>query len=406
MSTRVTVVGIGADGWGGLNAGSRELVEAADVVLGGERHLAMLPAREGQVREAWPAPLREGLPALLARFADQRVVAIASGDPLVSGIATTLVDLLGKDAVEVVPALSSVALARARMRWSAESTEVVTLVGRDPHLVARSLAPGLRLLVLSSVGSTPAEVAGLLTTAGYGASPMTVLADLGSESESRTDGVAAAWGEQKAPDLNVVAVELASSGATALGFTAGLPEDAFDHDGQITKRDVRASALARLAPLPGQLLWDVGAGAGSVAIEWLRAHPTCRAVAVEAREDRAGRIAGNAAKLGVPALEVVTGHAPEALEGLEPPHAIFIGGGATEDGVLEACWAALQPGGRLVVHGVTLETEAVLAVEYAQRGGELTRLHVEHAAPIGSFTGWTPARAITQWAVTKPEVPA
>lgn len=403
MSTQVTVVGIGADGWAGLAPAGRELVEAAEVVLGGERHLSMLPGQDGQVREAWPSPLRDGLPALLARFEGRSVVALASGDPLVSGIATTLVELLGKDAVEVVPALSSVALARARMRWSAESTEVVTLVGRNPHLVARSLAPGLRLLVLSSDGSTPAEVAGLLTAAGYGGSPMAVLADLGSETESRTDGVAASWGDQSAPELNVIAVELVSSGATALGFTAGLPETAFDHDGQITKRDVRASALARLAPLPGQLLWDVGAGAGSVAIEWMRAHPTCRAIAIEAREDRAARITGNAGSLGVPALEVVTGHAPEALDGLEAPHAIFVGGGATEEGLLDACWSALRPGGRLVVHGVTLETEAVLAVSYAEQGGELTRLHVEHAAPIGSFTGWSPSRAITQWAVTKGE---
>jgi precorrin-6Y C5,15-methyltransferase (decarboxylating) len=380
MGTQVTVVGIGADGWSGLAAAGREQVERAAVVLGGERHLSMLPDRDGQVREAWPSPLRDGLPALLARFEGRTVVALASGDPLVSGIATTLVELLGRDAVEVVPALSSVALARARMRWSAESTEVVTLVGRDPHLVARSLAPGLRLLVLSSGGSTPAEVAALLTAAGYGASPMSVLADLGSD---------------------VVAVELVSSGATALGYTAGLPEDAFDHDGQITKRDVRASALARLSPLPNQLLWDVGAGAGSVAIEWMRAHPTCRAVAVEAREDRAARITANAATLGVPALDVVTGHAPEVLEGLEAPHAVFVGGGATEEGLLAACWSALRAGGRLVVHGVTLETEAILARQYAELGGELTRLHVEHAAPIGTFTGWTPSRAITQWSVTK-----
>lgn len=400
MSTRVTVVGIGADGWAGLSDAAKAIVEAADVVLGGKRHLTMLPAAD-QVREPWPSPLLEGLPALLEKRDGQKVVALASGDPLVSGIATTLVELLGDDAVDVVPALSSVTLARARMRWSAESTEVVTLVGRDPHLVARSLAPGLRLLVLSSDGSTPAEVAGLLTAAGYGASPMAVLADLGSETESRTDGVAASWGDKPSPALNVIAVELENSGAKALGFTAGLPESAFDHDGQITKRDVRASALARLTPLPAQLLWDVGAGAGSVAIEWLRAHPTCRAIAIEAREDRATRISRNASTLGVPTLDVRTGHAPEALVDLEAPDAIFVGGGATEDGVLDACWAALRPGGRLVVHGVTLETEAVLAVRYSQLGGELTRLHVEHAAPIGSFTGWTPARAITQWAVTK-----
>lgn len=397
----MTVVGIGADGWAGLSDSARELIDGAAVVLGGERHLAMMPEELDQIREAWPSPLVEGLPPLLARFDGYDVVALASGDPLVSGIATTLVDLLGKDAVTVVPALSSVALARARMRWSAESTEVVTLVGRDPHLVARSLAPGLRLLVLSSDGSTPAEVAALLTVAGYGASAMSVLADLGSVSESRTDGVAAAWGDRESSALNVVAVELASSGARPLGFVAGLPEDAFEHDGQITKRDVRASALARLAPLPGQMLWDVGAGAGSVGIEWLRAHPTCRAIAIEAREDRAQRVSRNASTLGVPALTVVTGHAPAAFDGLESPHAIFVGGGATEDGLIDACWEALLPGGRLVIHGVTLETEALLAQRYASLGGELTRLHVEHAAPIGTFTGWTPARAITQWSVTK-----
>ena len=397
----MTVVGIGADGWAGLNDAARALIEAAPVVLGGERHLTMLPEVPDQVRESWPSPLVEGLPALMARFEGQDVVAIASGDPLVSGVATTLVDLLGRDAVTVVPTLSSVALARARMRWSAESTEVVTLVGRDPHLVARSLAPGLRLLVLSSDGSTPGEVAALLTAAGYGASPMSVLSDLGSASESRVDSLAATWGEEPSPALNVIAVELQSSGARPLGFVAGLPDDAFEHDGQITKRDVRASALARLAPVPGQLLWDVGAGAGSVGIEWLRAHPTCRAIAIEAREERAERVARNAATLGVPALAVVTGKAPDVLQGLEAPHAIFIGGGATEDGLVDACWDALRPGGRLVIHGVTLETEALLAHRYAALGGELTRLHVEHAAPIGTFTGWTPARAIMQWAVTK-----
>lgn len=397
----MTVVGIGADGWAGLTDSARALVDGAAVVLGGERHLAMLPDVPDQMRETWPSPLAEELPELMRKFDGYEVVALASGDPLVSGIATTLVDLLGRDAVTVVPALSSVALARARMRWSAESTEVVTLVGRDPHLVARSLAPGLHLLVLSSDGTTPGEVARLLTAAGYGASPMTVLADLGSAAESRLDGLAASWPDELLPPLNVIAVELVSSGARPLGFVAGLPDDAFEHDGQITKRDLRASALARLAPMPGQLLWDVGAGAGSVGIEWLRAHPTCRAVAIEPRDERAARIARNAAVLGVPVLQVVTGEAPAALEGLDRPNAVFVGGGATASGLLDACWDALLPGGRLVVHGVTLETEAILAQRYATLGGELTRLHVEHAAPIGTFTGWTPARAVMQWTVTK-----
>ena len=398
---RITVVGIGADGLDGLSAQVRGVIDSAEVVLGGRRHLAMLPPSDTQERGVWPSPLREGLPDLLAQHQGRTIVALASGDPLVSGIGTTLVELLGDEAVEIVPAVSSVALARARMRWSAESTKVVTLVGRDPHLVARSLAPGLRLIVLSSDGSTPAEVARLLTSAGYGASPMTVLSDLGSSQEDRVSGVAATWGDAPAPALNVVAVELVAPATPMHGLLAGLPDEAFEHDGQLTKRDLRASALARLAPLPGELLWDVGAGAGSVGIEWMRAHPTTRTIAIEERSDRAERIRGNAARLGVPGLDVVVGQAPRALIGLDRPDAIFVGGGATEPGLLEQCWAMLGVGGRLVVHGVTLQTETILAQWHHQHGGELTRLHVEHAAPIGSFTGWTPSRTITQWAATK-----
>ncbi len=392
----ITVVGIGAEGWVGLDASIQARVLSADSVVGGERHLAMLPPAD-QVREPWPSPLRAQLPEFLQSFTGD-VVALASGDPLVSGIGTTLIDVLGADQVAIIPAVSSVALARARMKWPAEATEVISLVGRDPHTVLRGLAPGHRLLVLSGDGSTPAKVAQLLVDAGYGASALTILSDLGSDEEKREDATAATW-QGEAPALNVIAI--ACEGPTLAGWTAGLPDDTFVHDGQITKRDVRASALARLAPQPGQLLWDVGAGAASIAIEWMRAHPTCRSIAIEAREDRAKRSADNAAKLGVPGLTVVNGHAPEALDGLEPPHAVFIGGGATEPGVLEACWDALQEGGRLVVHGVTLETESVLARWYAEHGGELTRLHVEHAAPIGTFTGWKPARAITQLSLVK-----
>ncbi|MEO6473088.1 MAG: precorrin-6y C5,15-methyltransferase (decarboxylating) subunit CbiE [Aeromicrobium sp.] len=397
----VTVVGIGADGWAGLDASTQAVVLDADVVVGGERHLAMLPAG-GARRVTWPSPLRVQLEGFLDGLGGV-VVALASGDPLVSGIGTTLIDVLGADNVEIIPAISSVALARARMKWPAETSEVVSLVGRDPHTVLRGLAPGHRLLVLSGDGSTPGKVAQLLIDAGYGASALTVLSDLGTAAEHREHSTAAEWNQEAKP-LNVIAIECAGS-AAPLGWTAGLPDEAFDNDGQITKRDIRASALARLAPQPGQLLWDVGAGAASIAIEWMRAHPTCRAIAIEAREDRAKRSADNAAKLGVPAMRVVNGHAPEALDGLDSPHAIFIGGGATEPGVLEACWSALREGGRLVVHGVTLETESVLARWYAEhgghQGGELTRLHVEHAAPIGTFTGWKPARAITQLSLVK-----
>lgn len=401
---KLHVVGIGADGWSGLPDSSRALVAGAGVVLGAPRQLSLLPAVDGQRRLAWPSPLREGLPEVLAELlaeldGNAAVVALASGDPLLAGIGTTLIELLGADRVAVVPAVSSVALARARLGWPAESCEVI----RDPATLPRHLAPGRRILVLSTDGSTPGVVARALAAAGYGATRLTALADLGAAEEAITSGTADEWAASApSPALHVLAIECCRVPESApLGLLGGLPDEAFEHDGQLTKRDLRASALARLAPLPGQLLWDVGAGAGSVGIEWLRAHPTCRAIAVERSPERGARIGRNAAALGVPSLRVVTGPAPEALAGLDRPDAIFIGGGVTVPGVLEACWDALAPGGRLVAHAVTLESEAALAREYAARGGELTRIAVEQAAPLGGFTGWAPARTVTQWAATK-----
>jgi precorrin-6Y C5,15-methyltransferase (decarboxylating) len=306
---------------------------------------------------------------------------------------------LGADRVAVIPHLSSVTLARARLGWSAESTAVVSVVGRDVHAALRELAPGRRVLVLSSDDKTPAALADLLVARGYGASRFVLLGDLGGDYET-VDETTASEFSGVSPRLNIVALQL--NGPLLAGWATGLPDDAFEHDGQLTKRDLRAAALARLLPAPGQLLWDVGAGAGSLGIEWMRAHPTCRAVALEADSARAERIGRNARSLGVPALHVVCATAPEALGDLPAPDAVFVGGGASRPGVLQRCLDALRGGGRIVVHGVTVETEALLAAAYAQHGGELTRIHVEHAAPVGSFTGWTPARAVTQWAFTKP----
>jgi precorrin-6B C5,15-methyltransferase / cobalt-precorrin-6B C5,C15-methyltransferase len=396
---RVTVVGVGADGWDGLAPPARAMVESADVVLGGPRQLALLPARGDQVRQPWPSPLSAALPELLAQFPGQQVVALASGDPMLSGIGTTLVDILGAERVTIIPHMSSVTIARARLGWSAESTAVVSVVGRDVHAVLRELAPGRRVLVLSSDEKTPAVLADLLVGQGYESSRFVVLGDLGSDHETIRESTAGQF-PGAAPRLNIVALEL--NGPLLAGWSTGLPDEAFEHDGQLTKRDLRAAALARLLPAPGQLLWDVGAGAGSVGIEWMRAHPTCRAIAVEADSQRAERIVRNARSLGVPALHVVCGAAPDALNDLATPDAVFIGGGASRAEVLPRCLEAMRGGGRIVVHGVTVETEAVLAAAYAEHGGELTRIHVEHAAPVGSFTGWTPSRAVTQWAFTKP----
>jgi precorrin-6Y C5,15-methyltransferase (decarboxylating) len=380
----ITVVGIGADGLAGLSESARAAISGAEVVFGGPRQLAYLP--ESAPKVPWPSPLLPALDGLLADHAGRRVCVLASGDPLLSGIGTTLVKRLGIEDVEILPALSSVTLARARLGWSAEQTEVVTVVGRDVHRVNRVLAPGRRVLVL---GSTSAALGDLLTARGYGDSRMTVLEELGGPGERRFDG----W-THPGSVLSIVAVECAAG--PALSLVAGLPDNAFEHDGALTKRDLRASALARLAPTPGELLWDVGAGAGSIAIEWSRAHPLNRAIAVERDPQRAARIGRNANTLGVPELHVVTGSAPEALADLPEPDAIFVGGGVTVPGVLDGC---LATGVRLVAHGVTLESEQALARAYTEHGGELIRLSVEQATPLGGFTGWTPGRTVTQWSV-------
>ncbi|WP_245565872.1 precorrin-6y C5,15-methyltransferase (decarboxylating) subunit CbiE [Thermocrispum municipale] len=397
----MTVVGVGADG--SLQPAAETLLREADVVLGGRRHLELVAPVAGQERRLWPAPLGPALPALMAELRGRQVVALASGDPMLSGIGTTLVRTLGAEAVHVLPSISSVALARARMRWSAEESVVVTLVGRHEARVLREVAPGQRILVLTSGSQTVASVGRLLTEAGHPDAVITLLGNLGTDTESRYTKTAQEWAAtavDTVPPLHVLAIEIpAGASAWRSSWVAGLPDEAFENDGQLTKRDLRASALARLSPAPGQHLWDVGAGAGSIGIEWMRAHPTCRTTAVEADSERAARVARNATRLGVPDLRVVEGRAPDALAGLEPPHAIFIGGGATRPGVLDACLAALRPGGRLVVHGVTLETESLLAEAYRTHGGELTRLAVETTHPVGTFTGWTPLRTVTQWSL-------
>jgi precorrin-6B C5,15-methyltransferase / cobalt-precorrin-6B C5,C15-methyltransferase len=398
----IVVVGIGADGWAGLAPASRAEIERAEVLLGSARQLALLPASLPAERVPWPSPLSEALPRVLDEQVGRAVVVLASGDPMLSGIGTTLTRLLGADRLRVLPAPSSVSLACARLGWAVEETQVVPLVGRPLELLLPHVQPGRRLLVLGSDGGTPAQVAGLLTAHGYGASPLTVLAALGGPDEQVLTGTAATW-SRPSPRLVVTAVECRiDRGAVPLPTTPGLPDEVYESDGQLTKSEVRAITLARLAPLPGRLLWDVGAGSGSIGIEWMRTHPTCRAVAVEPSAERAARIGRNAGRLGVPYLQVVHGRAPEALAGLPDPDAVFVGGGLTTPGLLEACWAALPGGGRLVANAVTVESEAVLAAWYARLGGDMVRVAVQRAEPVGSFTGWKPAMPVTIWSVSKP----
>ncbi|MDP9427814.1 MAG: precorrin-6y C5,15-methyltransferase (decarboxylating) subunit CbiE [Actinomycetota bacterium] len=402
MTRPVVVVGIGADGWDGLSPRARAAIGDADVLRGSARQLALVPGDVPAERAPWPAPMAPALAALLEEHPGRRVVVLASGDPMLSGVGTSLVRLHGADAVEVVPHPSSVTLACARLGWAVEETQVVSVVGRPAELVAPHATPGRRLLVLGSDGATPAAVADLLSRRGYGASQLVALAQLGGPAERVFRGTAAGWPHAGTDPLVVTAVEVVADPGTApLPAVPGLPDDAYAHDGQLTKRDVRAVTLARLAPLPGQLLWDVGAGAGSIGIEWMRVHPSCRAVAVESSAERARRIGGNAARLGVPGLQVVEGRAPDALFGLPAPDAVFVGGGLTSDGLLETCWTALGPGGRLGATAVTVEGEAVLAQWRSRVGGALTRLSVAHAEPVGGYTGWRPAMPVTIWNVRK-----
>jgi precorrin-6Y C5,15-methyltransferase (decarboxylating) len=395
----VTVVGIGAGGWQDLSGTARARLEAAGVVFGGRRQLDLLPSSVTAARRAWPTPMLPALPGLFEAERDRRVCVLASGDPMFHGIGATLARVLGPDRLEVLPHPSSVSLAAARLGWDLARTDVVSLVTAPVASIGRVLVPGRRFLVLSGGAGTPAAVADYLTARGYPKAQVTVLEQLGGPDERRLTGAAGDWAMPPGDPLNVVAVECGDG--PALAVVPGLPDDAYESDGQLTKREVRAVTLAALAPVPGALLWDVGAGSGSIGIEWLRSHPDCRAVAVEPDAGRVATITANAAALGVPGLRVVHGRAPEALDGLPGPDTIFIGGGLTRDGVLDRCLAALRPGGRLVANAVTVESEAVLAGAYARLGGELTRLTVQRGSPVGGFTGWRSFMPVTIWAVNR-----
>ena len=393
----IEVIGIGAGGWVSLAEPERHLVQEAQLVLGGQRLLDLLPQFPGQARVTWPSNLRAALPQLVRGHDDKRVVVVASGDPLLYGVGSTLIELFGVESVRIHPTLSSVSLAAARMGWPVGSYDVVRIRTPEADEIRRYLAPGRRLVILSRDGSTPGIVGRLLREAGFGHSTLTVLAEVGSPGEARWDD---SW-PTDLPPLHVLCVTCRPDRlSSAWSIAPGLTDDTFDHDGQLTKQDVRASALAHLRPVPGQLLWDVGAGAGSIGIEWARTHPSCRTMAVERDLARAKRIRLNAARLGVGDLEVVEGEAPGVLCGLPAPDAVFVGGGASTE-VIDFSWTALAPGGRLVAHAVTLQTETVLVDAWRRLGGQLTRMSVETMQPIGSYDGWRPSRPVVQWAVQK-----
>ena len=400
MSPWLTVVGIGEDGFKGLGKNARHALLRATRIIGGQRQLDLLPVCIRGERQLWPSPF--SLEPVLARRGEP-VCVLASGDPMFYGVGASLARQVAADELLVLPAPSSVSLAAARLGWPLQDVVTLSVVARPLAALNAHLASGVRLLVLSNDGSSPGLIAALLAQAGFGSSRLSVFEHLGGADEQRIDGLAQSWTLDRVADLNLVAIDCQTCSDTpGLSRLAGLPDSAFRHDGQLTKRDVRAMTLARLAPLPGELLWDVGAGSGSIGIEWMRTHPSCRALAIEADTGRQGLIELNRDALGVPGLQLIRGKAPEVLAGLAAPDAIFIGGGVTREGVLETCWQQLRPGGRLVANAVTLQSEMTLMNWRARHGGELTRIHVAQAQPLGEFDTWRQALPITLLDMVKP----
>lgn len=397
----LSIVGIGDDGLAGLSPAARALVDQAEILAGGDRHLALIP-EDGRPRHPWPSPLVELVERLL-EHRGRRVCVLATGDPLWYGVGTLLARHVPAEERVILPAPGSVSLACARLGWPVAEIEAVTLHGRPLALLQPAIQPGARLIVLSEDATTPGKVAALLTARGFGPSRVTVLEHMGGARERRLETVAEAFDLSDLADFNTLAIAcIAGPEAHLLPRTPGLPDAAFRHDGQMTKREVRAATLAALMPAPGALLWDVGAGCGSVAIEWLRCDPRNRAVAIEPRADRRALIADNATALGTPGLRIVAGRAPAALDGLPAPDAVFLGGGLTEPGLVERCWEALPRHGRLVANAVTLEGEQTLLAQRARLGGDLVRIAVSRAEPVGPFHGWRPLMTVTQWSLSKP----
>ena len=401
MRPWLAVVGIGEDGLAGLAPVGRALIETAEVLVGGGRHLGMIPSVNVE-RIVWERPLRVTVDRIAA-LRGRRVTVVASGDPMWYGVGVTLTRRFPREEMTIIPQPSALSLAAARLGWPLADCAPITLQARPLDTLRLHLAPSRRVLALSEDGDTPRAVAELLTGLGWGPSRLTVLAHLGGPHEAVVVEEAQAWGDRRVPDLNTIAIDCRpGSGTHALSRLAGLPDEVFKHDGQLTKREVRAATLAALAPLPGEALWDIGAGCGSIAIEWLRGGEGRAAIAIERDPERAAIIAHNAASLGVPSLCVVRGTAPEALAQLRPPDAIFIGGGIGTPGLLATAWANLLPGGRLVANVVTAEGEAHLLDWRARHGGALSRIAVSRAEPVGPYHLWRPLAPVTQLAALKP----
>jgi precorrin-6Y C5,15-methyltransferase (decarboxylating) len=398
----LSIIGIGEDGVAGLSSAAQQLVASAELVVGGKRHLGLADGLIRGRRLDWPSPIRDVLPAI-EKHRGRPVVVLASGDPFHYGVGDLLLTIVSSEEMFCLPQPSAFSLAAARLGWSQQEVSIVSLHGRALEGIARYLQPGARILALAWDGGTPRKLARLMAARGMGESKMVVLENMAGPRERVRAATASNFDLDEVAPLNTIAVEVvASPDATTLALAPGLDDSLFEHDGQLTKRDIRAVTLSALAPRQGELLWDVGLGAGSIAIEWLLRHPSLKAIGFEERSERAARAARNAAALGTPDLRIVEGRAPHSFEGLPRPDAVFIGGGLTDPGVFDAVWAALKPGGRLVANAVALGSEGRLIESFQRWGGELVRLQVTKADRVGSVFAWRPAMPVTQWRVRKP----
>jgi len=398
MSAWLHIVGIGEDGLDGLTPSARTVVEAAEVIIGGDRHHLLAEGMTAE-RVAWPSPF-DALIDTLEGYKGKRVVVLATGDPLWYSVGARIGRSIPPSEIVYHPQLSAFQLAAARMGWSMPDVETLTVHGRPVEQMIAFIQPDQRLLILTTGAETPAQIAAFLAVRGFGQSRMTVLAAMGGKDELRFEGTAADW-DHEVPAFNTLAVEcVAAPDAALLPRVPGLADELFHHDGTMTKQEVRAATLAKLMPMRGALLWDVGCGCGSVAVEWMRAARFSHAIGIEPRDDRRVFAAQNAAALGAPKLELIDGSVPEALDGLKAPDAIFIGGGLSRE-TFDVCWNALRPLGRLVCNAVTLESEALLMALHKEHGGQLVKLQVNRAEPVGNLTGWRPLMPVTQWSLVK-----
>jgi precorrin-6Y C5,15-methyltransferase (decarboxylating) len=398
----LTIVGIGEDGPDGLSEAARDRVRGAELVVGGRRHLILADRLIRREHLVWPTPLSDAYPAIFARRG-RPVVVLASGDPFCHGVGAQLSALVPPEQMQCFPGLSAFALARARLGWAAEDISTLSFCGRPLAPLVPLLQPRGRVLALSANAGTPAGIATLLCARGFGPSLLHVLEAIGGPQERIRTTTAAEYDLRDVHPLNVVALDLrAGPDARVMHLASGLPDAMFEHDGQFSRREMRAVTLSSLAPRRGELLWDIGAGSGSIGIEWMLRHPANRAVAIESDAARAARIVRNGENLGVPGLRIVVGEAPDALAGLPQPDAVFLGGGAHRQGVIEAAWDALKPDGRLVANAVTIETEAALLAARARLGGTLLRLSVERLDAVGTMNAYRPAMTVTQWLAAKP----